>query len=448
MKSFLTVWAGQLLSLTGSAITSFALGIWIYQHTKSASLFSILALFTVVPSIVVAPFAGVVADRWNRRAVMILGDATSGIISLLLALLIYTGGLRFWHICIVNLLAATIGSFHRTAYAASVALLVEQKDLTRASGLMQVASASSQLLSPMVAALLVVTVRLTGIVLIDMATFVIGIVTLLRVHVPSLPHGNTGGRRRVNVRRDLLDAWAYLRTQPGLLALNGFSAAINTLLSSAGVLLAPLVLSFGSPAALGGVMTSAGAGALAGALVLAAWGGPKSPAAGAMVLSLFTALCVAMIGLRPSAVLVSVGVFGALATLGAMNGCIQAVMQSLVPNELQGRVLAGAGLMMRIAAPIGYIFAGPIVDKVLEPMLSQSGFSAHIIGAVIGTGPGRGVGLYYVATSILCATTTLVAGPSILRSLGVNSAAEVPSGACSAKDLPTEANHASPGGMV
>jgi MFS transporter, DHA3 family, macrolide efflux protein len=431
MKVFYRVWLGQLASLMGSAMTAFALGVWIYQETHSAALFSTLAIFTILPNLVFAPLAGVVADRWSRRQVMIVADSACAALSLLLAALLASGRLQFWHVCAINLASASLTLFHRTAYSASVATLVEEKQLGRANGLMQIAHASSQLLAPMLAGALLGLVDITGVVVIDLATFAFGVTTLYTVSFPKL---ESRTMRQRTFKQDLLQGWRYLRSQRGLVGLVIFSALINTLLSSAGVLLGPMILSFTTPAALGGVMTAAGLGMLAGGVLLAVWRGPRSPVVGVVAFSIVTAFWVTLAGLRPSVTLISIALFGALASLGMMNGCVQTVIQSVVPKDLHGRVMSVNGMLMRAAAPIGYLVAGPLAEHVLQPLLSRPGFWTNTVGALIGTGPGRGSALYVLLVGLACGAAGAVGG--IVLALRLRG--QAPTSGAGAREAPQE----------
>jgi MFS family permease len=417
MNSFIRVWLGQLVSLTGSALTSFALGVWIYNTTHSAALFSILAVFTIVPAVVIAPFAGVIADRWSRRAVMMTADSASAVLSVILIALLTTGRLAFWHICAIACISAALTAVHRTGYSASVALLVDDSQMARANGLMQFANAISQLVAPLVAGFLIGVVGISGVVMMDLATFVVGIVTLLNVRFPPLPSGTDGKQGRRAFKQDLLEGWVYLRSAKDLLRMNILTAAVNSVLSSAGVMLAPLVLSFATPKELGLVMTFAGLGSLAGGLLLASWGGPVVLIRGVWTCAAATGLSVVLVGLRPSIVLVCAGVCASLACLGLVNGCAQTVLQRSVPNQLQGRVIAFVSMLTRIAAPVGYMVAGPVIDFVLQPALQRQGAWAVAAHAIVGAGPGRGIAAYFAIVGLATLAMAIVSAARLEKGL-------------------------------
>src|SRR5512142_2579964 len=89
-RSFFTIWFGQSISLIGSGLTGFALGIWVYQRTGSVTEFALISLFTTLPAIVFSPMAGALVDRWDRRRAMILSDSGAGACTLTIALLLFS----------------------------------------------------------------------------------------------------------------------------------------------------------------------------------------------------------------------------------------------------------------------------------------------------------------------------------------------------------------------
>ena len=148
MRTFTIIWLGQLVSLTGSGLTGFALGVWVFQRTGSVTQFALIALFTILPGLPLSPIAGALVDRWSRRWVMMLSDAGSGISTLAIALLFVTGKLEIWHIYVATAASSACSAFQWPAYAASVAMLVPKRQLGRANGMVQVSQAVSQAGSP------------------------------------------------------------------------------------------------------------------------------------------------------------------------------------------------------------------------------------------------------------------------------------------------------------
>ena len=185
MTTFILVAIGQIVSVTGSSLTGFALGAWVYQETRSTTLFSLILLFTVLPSLLFAPLAGALVDRWDRRRVMIAADSGAALCTGFLMLLIHFERLDIWHIYLIMGLNSLFRALQVPAYTASVSLLVPKNQLGRANGIMQLEATSSYLLSPILAGWLLEQVGIVNVMVIDLATFLFAVVIVLAVHIPS-----------------------------------------------------------------------------------------------------------------------------------------------------------------------------------------------------------------------------------------------------------------------
>ena len=179
MKAFLPIWFGQLVSTLGSGLTGFALGVWIFERTGSATQFSLVLLATTLPRVLLSPVAGVVADRCDRRKLIVLGDLGAGIGTLVVYLLFTQGVLQVWHIYLATGVSAAFGTFQGPALGASITMLVKDEQLGRANGLQGLSQALSQLLAPLLGGWLVVLAGLQAVLLMDMASFLVAVVPLL-----------------------------------------------------------------------------------------------------------------------------------------------------------------------------------------------------------------------------------------------------------------------------
>lgn len=408
-RVFLIIWFGQLISIIGSGLSEFALSLWVYQRTGSVTQFAFVFLFKVLPTIVLSPLAGVVVDRWDRRWTMLLSDAGAALSTLAIALLFFSDRLEIWHIYAATACSAAFGAFQVPAYLATTSLLVPPKELGRASGLVQIGQAVADILAPALAGVLVATIQVRGVILIDFATFGVAVLTLLLVRFPRLAAGPDHRTATRSLRQDLADGLAYLAARPGLLNMLLFFAVIYFLGAMIGALVVPLVLEFSSAEVLGLVLSIAGSGLLLGSLALAAWGGPSRRIEGMLGFSLLFGLCILLIGVRASAPLIALSAFGAHFCLPFINGLNQAVWQSKVAPALQGRVFALRQMVTRLAQPLALLVAGPLADRLFEPLLAPTGPLAGSVGALIGVGQGRGIGLLFVVMGLAVLLTTLTA---------------------------------------
>jgi MFS family permease len=177
------IWAGQFISMLGSGLTSFAIGVWIFQKTGQAMPFALTVLFANLPGLLLLPLAGSLADRWNRKSLMILADTGNALATLSLFVLLLWGDLQTWHIYMLVTVASCFSAFQEPAYQASVSMIVPKKDLTRANGIAQTAQAIQSMLTPLIAGGLFVAIGMR-IILIDFITYFFAVGALLMVRIP------------------------------------------------------------------------------------------------------------------------------------------------------------------------------------------------------------------------------------------------------------------------
>jgi DHA3 family macrolide efflux protein-like MFS transporter len=401
MGVFPIVWAGQLVSLVGSGLSSFALGVWLFERTGSITQFALVGLFAVLPRVLLSPLAGALVDRWDRRRMMILADAGAGLATLAIALLLLAGRLDVWHIYLAVGFSAASGTAQWPAYAAATTMLVSRENLGRANGMVQLAQAVSEILAPALAGVLLLAVGLGGIILIDFVTFLVAIGTLLPIRFPPARASAEDEGRQEPLWREMAHGWSAIRVRPGLVGLLLFFAAVNFLWGMVGALIAPMILGFTSSDVLGILVSIAGAGMLAGSLVMSVWGGPQRRIHGVLGFELLSGLCFLLIGLRPSFWPIAAGAFGAHLTIAIVYGSNQAIWQSKVAPGIQGRVFAAQQMVARSATPLAYLLAGPLSERLFEPLLAPGGTLAASVGQVVGVGPGRGIGLLFVAMGVI-----------------------------------------------
>ncbi len=293
-------------------------------------------------------------------------------------------------------MGSTFGAFQEPAFAASVVMLVPKKDLQRANGMAQLSNALGGLISPILGGLLFGLIGLQGIILIDFITYFAALFTLLFSRLPQPVEMEI--TKKDSSWKTAMAGWRYLRLHSGLLGLVLFFAVINFMLNFAIVLTGPLVLSTFSSQILGVVNSISGLGMLAGSLVLSIWGGPKKNKIRAiLIFTIFNSIGLGLVGLKANAVLIAVGFFILMFFVPLVSGTSQAIFQLKVPPELQGRVYAMRSMISRSIMPIAFLTAGPLADYVFEPMMRSGGWLANsFIAQVIGSGPGRGIGLLFL----------------------------------------------------
>ncbi|GAA2356676.1 hypothetical protein Cme02nite_50050 [Catellatospora methionotrophica] len=402
-RAFTALWGGQTVSMIGSGLFAFAVGVWVYQRTGSATMFSLILFFDMMPGILIAPYAGVVADRVNRRTLMLLANTGCAISSLLVAAIALADPSPswLWLLYPALILGGVSASFHGAAYEASFALLVEERHLGRANGLMQFGYGVAEVAAPLAAGILLLYMDIWTLILFDVLTFVVANIALLLLAIPRPDPEDGQDEPTGRLREDLTYGLRFLRRRPGLLMLLGLFAMLNFLASLAVVAVTPLVLSFGDEAALGTVTALGGAGIIVGGLLMTAWGGTRRRIVGLLAATALAGVFLALYGVRPSVLLVAVGAFGFFFSLPIINASSGAIWQASVPPAVQGRVFAVRRILAQASGPIAFIVGGLAIDRWLSPLLAEPGGAADVLGPVFGTGTGRGIGLLFVAMGAL-----------------------------------------------
>ncbi len=400
IRTFAVVWFGQLVSSLGSRMTNFAVGVWVYQSTGSVTSFGLVSLCHLLPDIVLAPLVGFVVDRWDRRWVMILSDSVAGIGTLILTGLVLTNRLEIWHLYVIVLCMSSSTTFQQPAFTASVTLMIPKRHLGRAAGMRQAKVAGLQLVAPLLAGVLLAKIELFGVLVVDLATWIFALGTLLIIRIPRPEATAEGEKSKGGFWREALYGLIYIKERRGLLALLLLFSGLNFAVGMIALLLTPLLLNFTSTEVLGGVLSTAGAGALLGSILMGIWGGPKKRIKGIFLFALALPVFIVIGGLRPNPLLIGAAAALVMFCVPVMAGCSQALWQCKIPPDLQGRVFAMRTMISRLLAPIAYLAAGPLSDYVFEPLLAAGGPLAGTVGRIVGVGPGRGIGLLFITLGI------------------------------------------------
>jgi amino acid adenylation domain-containing protein len=397
LRVFFTVVLGQLMSILGSGLTGIAIGVWVFSQTGSVADFAAISSASLIPGILVLPIAGAIVDRYNRRLVMLFSDMMMAVPIAVLALLMATNSLEVWHIYVTSALGSIARSFHRPAFMASIAQIIPKQYLGHANGIVQLATSTSEMIAPLAGVALYTVVGMTNIFILDLFSFLIAIVTLVLVRFPNMLFH----RRVESFAKEVLMGWKFIMRRPGMLYMIAFFLVGNVLFGVATVLIQPLVLSFGSPTDLATVTMLGAIGAMSAGLLMSIWGGTKRMATGMVGFVILEGLFMIISGLRPSVIITGIGIFGVWFSVTLVNTHWQSLIQTKVGLELQGRVLATNQMIAMSSMPVGYLLAGLLADSVFGKAMNPGGMLANTFGPIMGTGPGRGIGLLTICVGVL-----------------------------------------------
>jgi surfactin synthase thioesterase subunit/MFS family permease len=406
MPRFLAVAAGQLVSMAGTAMTEFALPLWVFLGSGSLLELGLLSSLALVPGLLVAPLAGAVADRFSRRRVMIAADVAALLIQGLMLTLLLAGAFTDAVLYPLMTLLSVALTFQRISWASAVPQLAPKQYLGHANGLVQAGAGAVQFAVPLLATAVLATVGLRGILIIDVCSYAVAIAVTASLRFPA----RLGWRRREGVGEEIRAGFRLAMSTPGFRAMLLFFAVTNLLLGPLLIFFQPLVLGFTGLGEVARVSLAGGVGIAAGGALMAVWGGPKQRRmTGVLLAFLVLAACCAVTGLRPSLPLVAAGVFGLFAGLTVMNAIYATIIQVKVPARFHGRIFAVNTVFAWCTMPVGFLLLGPGAAALLGPAMEPDGALAGTAGRILGTGEGRGLGLMYVLFGLALVLVVLCA---------------------------------------
>ena len=329
MRVFFTIWFGQLVSLVGSQLTGFALGVWVYDQTRSVLLLALVQVAQQAPYVLLSPIAGVFADRWNRRTAMIVSDFGAGLAVLTVGGLYLSHHLQPWMVIPINLWMAAFNTLMWPSFTAATTLLVPKQHYGRANGFVQLGEALPQIAGPALAGALYVAIHLGNMALIDFASYAFSaLLMLLFVRIPNPERSIQALEAKGSIWKEMRFGWDYITSRKNLLALLIFFMAANFLSGVMSPLIVPLILDNWDASTLGYISTLMGVGMLGGTLVMSAWGGGKRKIYTLLGAALLSDLFLSVVGLRVSLPLIAIcGV--AIMFFGPFtNACSQAIWQA------------------------------------------------------------------------------------------------------------------------
>jgi MFS family permease len=403
MLAFTLVWIGQAVSLLGTGMSAFALTIWAYDLTGKATALALVGFFYVTPLLIMSPLAGAIVDRANRKFMMMISDLVSGLATVAVLALYSTGNLQIWHLYVASAVMGTFQTFQWPAYSAAITMIVPKKHYARASAMNELSGNTSGIFAPLLAGALLPVIGLSGILLIDVVSFLAAIGTLLAVHIPQPETTEEGRQSKGSLWKESAYGFRYIFQRPSLLGLQLVFLVGNFFATVAYTLMAPMILArTGSDALIfGGVQTAGAVGGVVGGLAMSAWGGSKRKVDGVLSgWAMSGLLGASVLGLGRSLPLWAAGSFFGSFMVPLVNSSNQAIWQAKVAPDLQGRVFATRRLIAWFVTPLATLIAGPLADYAFEPAMSGSGRLTGVFDWLVGVGPGAGMALILIFAGI------------------------------------------------
>ncbi len=410
MTGFTIIWAGQIISVLASSMTQFALTIWAYQETGSATTLGVISTAYIVPFLLLSPIAGVMVDRYNRKLMMMVSDLTAITATVGILVLHSLGILEIWHLYVAAIINGLGSTFQWPAYSAAISTMIPKQHYSRANGMMSLIESGPAVLAPLLAGILLPIITLTGILITDVVTFFLAVFALTLIHVPQPIRTVEGQVGSGSMFREAIYGFKYIFARRGLLGLLIFFIVLNFVIGLSISLFSPFILERTNQSSeILGIVTSANAiGAVIGGLLISLWGGFKKRMNSIFIGETLTGLFLLLVfGLGRSLPVWVIGVvIGGIFPIFT-NGASQAIWQAKVAPDVQGRVFTARRMIAWSVGPITPILAGLLADYVTEPAMQANTWLAHAFGWMVGNDPGSGMALQLVLTGLLYMTVTI-----------------------------------------
>lgn len=380
---FMLLWLGELISAVGSGLTSFGLGVYVFQQTGSAGSMALVTLLAFLPTLLLSVPAGVLADRYDRRLLMMVGDGCSALGILYILLCMLGGGAKLWQICLGVFISSTFSALLEPSYRATVTDLLTKEEYSKASGLVSLAGSARYLISPILAGALLAVSSIKLLLIIDICTFfpTVFAAALVRKEIAVKPM-----ERKPPFGQSLRQGWNAITDRRGILILVAVSSVMTCFMGSFQILAQPLILSFTDSATLGIGETVCACGMLASGLFLGARGIKGGYVKVLSVSLLLAGLTMVAFGLWENVYTICLFGFLFFATLPFANNCLDYLVRTNIPDALQGRAWGMIGFLSQIGYVVAYAGAGAAADGIaagLQISVGRGAAGVIIIAGVL-----------------------------------------------------------------
>ena len=379
---FLLLWSGEIISAIGGGLTSFGLSVYVFKQTTSAGSMALVALLAFLPTLLLSAPAGVLADRYDRRLLMMLGDGLSALGLLYILICMMNGGAQLYQICIGVFVSSVFSSLLEPAYRATVTDLLTKEEYSRASGMVSIAGSARYLVSPIIAGLLLTVSDVKLLIIIDIATFALTVICTAIVRKSITTRAETP---RESFTESFKEGWRAITKKRGIMILIIVSSVMTCFMGTIQILSEPMILDFADSEMLGIAETLCASGMLASGIFIGIFGIKKNFTG---VLSVSLALAgLAMIGFAMKEDITLICLFGFLFffMLPFANNCLDYLTRTNIEPAKQGRAWGLISFLSQIGYVVAYGGAGVLADKIAALRSATVGRGAAAVIMVSGT---------------------------------------------------------------
>ena len=409
LRSFLLLWSSQTVSELGTAMTNYALIIWVYGQKGTASSVTLLTICSFLPTIFFRFIAGTFADRWDKKRIMLIADVVAACGTVTVFGLYSFSALRIWHLYLIDVLLSFMNAFQTPASFVATSLLVPKEHYTRVSGLQGISGSVVSILAPALGSCLLAFGGLTVVLICDLVSFFIAFFVLLFfIKIPEIEH--TKVENSEPFLTSCLDGIRYLRDHAALLHITLFLTVINFFakLGNDGMI-SPFVLgrTGNNQQVLGMVQSAVAIGLLEGSVIVTLMKPAKDKTRVAFVSCafVFSGNVVQSLTLLP--LVWCIAAFGSYVMAVIMNANLMTVIREKVPPEMQGRVFSAKDTLQNCSIPLGLFLGGVLADYVFEPFMVADSFLQKILSQLFGSGSGSGIAVMFFCVGVFGITISL-----------------------------------------
>jgi len=405
-SKFLLIWFGQFISIIGTGLTIFSLGVYVYQQTNTASSYVFILMCVFLPPLLLKPYGGILADRYDRRLMMILGDLGATLGLLFIFFMMLKGNIELWQIYFGISVSSVFSAFQEPAYKALITDLLPEDQYAKASGLMQLASSAQYLISPLLAGILLTIIDIKFVFLIDSITLLIAssIVIWVRKTLGKI----TIKQPEQNIMADFREGIQEFSKNSGVVNLVITTMLILFFVGLLQSLFIPMLLNLATVKAVGISQSVCASGILIGSLFIGLFGS-KNKHVKTLSISLFiSGISFANLGLSTNIIFITLAGFLFFATLPFINTSIEVLIRKNIDNGKQGRVWSIISMVTYLGSIIAFAVAGFLADKIFNPLLELDGLFVEKIGFIVGVGEGRGIALMFIISGLMISMIALL----------------------------------------
>lgn len=413
LRDFYLLWGTQSLSQLGSAITGFALTLWLYEKTGSALSTAMLSICTYAPYVLMSIFAGAVTDRFDKKKTMLACDTFAAFCTVLILVLYKTDLLSVWHLYAVNVVSGLMNTVQQPASEVAYTLVVPKDQYQRTSGLQSLSRSLISIGNPLIAAAVYGMAGLDAVIILDLASFTAAFAVLACfIRIPAVHAGTGTDEKLLNLAGEGLQ---FLKKNPLVLHVILFMSGVNFIASAFDAVLPALVIPRRGSSVLGIVTSCSGVAMVLGSLLVTIMKNPRDRVKviyRTMLFSLGIENFVLAFSKNP--VWWCAGQIVGWILVPVMGANQNVIMRNSIPVELQGRVYACRNTLQFFTIPIGLASGGFLVDEICEPfMVGQSSTTLPVL--LFGSGKGSGAALMMFILGISGTLFCLIYGQRLKR---------------------------------